>query len=661
MNVLLFCKKYAHIICIAAFAVIIAAGGMIVIKGSHGNVVINEVCSSNVACVMDANGDYPDWIEIYNPTNEPVDLSGFIVNKSSDLKKEKYVIPDGVLLGPGSFFLFDPGFSISAEGARINLLDKKRQYVDSVQVPGLKYDTTYARSSDGSLGWSIRTATPGYSNADGEELPAVLDGGVTASQGSGFYDKEFELKLRSTNWGRKVYYTLDGSDPRVNGILYEDPLIIKDRSDDANVYSAIPYVSPEYIEGRKELPSFAVDKCTVVRAVATDLLGRFTDIDTFTYFVGFDEKSAYDNMTVVSVSADPDDLFSSERGIMVIGDEYSEDVDDSANYDKRGRSFEREMTIDVFDTDHAPVLEKRAGIRIKGGDTREDVQKSFGVIFRTAYGGRYKESFTTDGYDFDLHSLAIDKCGQDSGTKMKDAIMDRCMADSGCLTKRTVPCCLFLNGEYWGFYWLSERFDRSLVADRYGVDKDDVEYVTGYDFESASDWSMENFDRDSLIEYYAANIITAHENDWPGSNVKFWRTAADDGTPYGDGKLRPVIFDMNSTSMVDKEYDGIAFMLEKYYPFVQFTEDDEYFRSDLADKIDEMGSNEFEQGKVLGLIDELYGRIHDQMILDRMRYENCSREAAQRSFDANVDEIRDFYKDRWQYLDKYKEAYLNGN
>ena len=39
-------------------------------------VVINEICAHNLSGLQDGNGAYGDWIELFNPGSEPVDLSG---------------------------------------------------------------------------------------------------------------------------------------------------------------------------------------------------------------------------------------------------------------------------------------------------------------------------------------------------------------------------------------------------------------------------------------------------------------------------------------------------------------------------------------------------------------------------------------------------------
>ena len=665
---ILFIKKNKHILCIAAFAVVVIIYGLAVMARSRRNVVLSEVCTSNVASVEDENGGYPDWLEIYNPTDTDIDLTGFFVNKSADLTKEKFVFPDGTVVAPHSYYLFDPHFSMSAEGCIVNLLDPDDHYVDSVEVPALRYDTTYARDEE-TGSWSTRMPTPGYENFEGEELDPFISGGVMASVESGFYSGEFDVELSPSNWGRKVYYTTDGTNPKTDGTLYEQPIHIYDRSSEKNVYSMIPEVSEHYMKGETKLPSYDLDKCTVIRAVARDYLGRYTKETVYTYFVGFDSKKAYDGMAVVCISADPNDLYSNENGIMVLGQKYDEFVaagepDEyelpAANFTVRGRKAEREADIEIFDATHTKVLATAAGIKIKGLSSRWDVQKSYSIMFRQAYGGNRKEKFGLDGVDFDVHSIALDKCGQDYYTKMKDTIMTACMKDTDCAITDRVPCCLFLNGEYNGFYWLTQRFDADHMATRYGVDKEDVLIQDRDEFPDYSEWNFDNFDREAMLDYYAANIIVSHEGDWPEFNFRLWKTLGDEGSRFGDGKWRPVIFDVNSVSMEKPDFPSLKYMMERFYPFMDISDNEEGFREEFVKRIDAMSADEFEKDKVLAMIDDLYVRLHDQMIMDIRRWSDCSEDEAQKLYDENVGILRDFFQNRWEYLDIQKELYLNG-
>lgn len=662
-----FCRKNIHyiFICLFAAALVFAAFNMYGQNDEH--VVINEVCSTNATCCEDENGEFPDWVEIYNPTDRDVDISGYMLNDSGDLLEEHFIIPEGTVLASGAFYLFDPHFLISSDGVPMNLLDRRRRYVDRIEIPKLKYDTTWARTEDGSDDWSIKEPTPGYSNSDGKTLQPTVDGSVNVSKPPGFYEDDFDLKLTSTNLGWDVYYTTDGSDPKKKGVLYSEAIRIYDRSDEENVYAAIEEVSPFYLDGSVKMPTYPVDKCTVIRAVAKDPLGRYTEESIYTYFVGFDKKNAYAKMPVVSAVADPDNLFSKENGILVLGQKYDdyvaagepEDYEGSnANLSERGRGSERPVNIEIYNEDHLRVLKTDAGIRVKGMSTRWDPQKSFSIIFRRAYAGNFKEKFTIYGTDINFHSIALDKGGQDAGTKMKDTIMEECMSTTDCATTTRYPCCLFLNGEYWGFYWLTQKFDNSYIADKYGVNKDEVMYKNITEFEDG-EWRQDDFDRQSLIDCYVANIIIARGDSWPHYNFRVWKTMDYEENRFGDGKYRPVIFDANSNCMEDYDRNMLEYLAANFYPFMEACDDDPDFRRDIVARLNEMCDNEFNRDKILNMIDDMYVRIHDQMILDHRRYVDCTEEESEKFFDENVSILREFYRNRNDVVKKQGEKFLN--
>jgi hypothetical protein len=54
--------------------------------------LINEVMASNTSTVQDAYGDYPDWIEIFNPGSSPIDLDGYGLSDDPD-DPFKWVFP----------------------------------------------------------------------------------------------------------------------------------------------------------------------------------------------------------------------------------------------------------------------------------------------------------------------------------------------------------------------------------------------------------------------------------------------------------------------------------------------------------------------------------------------------------------------------------------
>jgi len=157
-------------------------------------------------------------------------------------------------------------------------------------------------------------------------------------------------------------------------------------------------------------------------------------------------------------------------------------------------------------------------------------------------------------------------------------------------TMKFIPCAMFLNGEYWGEYYITESYNADYISDHYHVDKEEVimikngEITEGTEgdlnlffeawyFISENDMTiLENYeqacnfiDLDSYIDYYAAQVYIARCNDWPGGNEAVWRTRENNGSRFGDGKWRWMLFDVNSGGMtIDlADADTLAALLQR--------------------------------------------------------------------------------------------------
>ena len=104
------------------------------ISTAPGQVIISEFLASNNSGLQDGDGDYPDWIELYNPTIDTVALDGwFLTDDASTLTKWQF--PD-VAIAPGDFLIVfasnkdrrDPAaelhtnFALSAAGEYLGLI-----------------------------------------------------------------------------------------------------------------------------------------------------------------------------------------------------------------------------------------------------------------------------------------------------------------------------------------------------------------------------------------------------------------------------------------------------------------------------------------------------------------------------------------------------------
>jgi len=132
----------------------------LLVLGAAANPVFNEVMTGNSGVVLDQAGEDDDWIEIFNPGPNAVNLSGYYVSDDPG-SPTKHQISGNLNVAAGGFALLwadeDPdqgvnhlGFKLSKSGESLTLTAPNGVTVlDSVTVPPLADNRSYARSVDG--------------------------------------------------------------------------------------------------------------------------------------------------------------------------------------------------------------------------------------------------------------------------------------------------------------------------------------------------------------------------------------------------------------------------------------------------------------------------------------------------------------------------------
>ena len=716
-------------------------------------IVINEVCTSNLASLYDENGEHPDWIELYNRSSESVDISGWKLSDSHK-RRDKWEFPEGTGISANGYLIVyadgtekkkpdaDQSFSVesfimngeaiatestglhtsfelSDKGEQLILSDKGLTVADIVEVPNLKYDTSWARARDGENGFSRLTPSPNQSNSLGKNAVYPTLKKPEFSAESGFYDEAFDLEISSDEG--EVHYTLDGSMPTADSPTVNGSIHISDASSQENVYSAMKETSVElldYIKYKFEIPKDNVDKCTVVRAAVFDDAGNISETATKSYFVGFNKKDEYDDLGFISLVSDSEGLFGYENGIYVIGENGVEDfkkrvysntqamqyltehpntpLDGSvsicgvkmgeymdSNYWRKGTSWEREACLTVFDKDHTLDSEQEIGIRVKGHRTRNFPKKSLNLYARDIYG---KDSFSTSFFGDKESDLTLFSGGNDLLSLLKDELVADLTdgLDFGSL-KFTKPYAVFLDGEFWGLYRISEKFDREYIEKVFGVDDDEViiakngmfsdgesgdeeifgdfeSFINHADFTSGTDYERfkSQVDMDSLIDYYAVRVYVDEAMDWPNINTGMWRSREDKGSSeYNDGRWRWFNFDNNSNldygavsaNSINKAMNGTKNYSrdEMLYKLMQ----NEEFKKEFRERFEWIAAEVFDADKAIERLDVLAKEVRPYIELEYKRY--YGDKYTLESFDNEIENMRKYFRERADYIIPYVE------
>lgn len=558
--------------------------------GAEG-VCINEVCTKN-STLAAPDGGYYDYIELYNPTDAPILLTGYGLSDDATLPYA-FTFPEGVSIAPNDYLIVWCGvkstemdflaaeFGLSKNGETI-YLSTPSGVLEERGLPPMQSDTAYVRVPDGSDTFAIATQlTPGASNPSTSTTQIIVPK-PTFSQGSGFYDDNFWLTLTASE-GCTIYYTTDGSDPTTSSQQYHAPIQISNQRNAANRYSNMADTAIDYTP-----PTYAVDKATIIRAIAVDAEGNISQIATNSYFIGYGNDEYVKQMRVISLVTDPDNLFDYETGIYVYGKahddwrnspEYTPNAqnwEQPGNCTQSGRAWERPASMTVFENGVA-TYSADLGIRIHGGATRSSPQKSFNLYARSEYGvtklaydffhGELKSE--TDGKVIDsFDSLTLRNGGNDKVTKLRDRLNQELAAGRDVATLAQEECIVFLDGEFWGLYNLMEKMSDTYISDHYRVKADDVciiktgelnegsehgyadfqmmlKWLESADFTSPSTYQefCARFDVKNFADYMAIEMLIGNL-DFGGNNYALWKTETiNEKKQYADGKWRFILFD----------------------------------------------------------------------------------------------------------------------
>ncbi|MEO0108843.1 MAG: lamin tail domain-containing protein [candidate division WOR-3 bacterium] len=143
-----------------------------------GRLLINEFMAANRSTIADENGDYDDWIELYNASSSPIGLDGVYLTDDLTLPK-KWALPSTTIPGHGFALIWadnecDQGplhanFNLAAAtGEQLGLYEDQSGYalvIDSLSFGPQSTDTSFGRMPDGATSWQrMSRPTPGASN-----------------------------------------------------------------------------------------------------------------------------------------------------------------------------------------------------------------------------------------------------------------------------------------------------------------------------------------------------------------------------------------------------------------------------------------------------------------------------------------------------------------
>lgn len=591
--------------------------------------LINEIMAKNTITIQDNDGDYSDWIEIYNPGVSAIPLLGYHLTDDRQ-NLNKWLIPNTAIIGGGHLLIFASGkdlgnpefhtnFSISSSGESIYLVNPNGTIQDSTIAVAIPADLSYARITDGDPNWIISsTTTPNATNI------TTIVPMLSASHQSGVFQDSLTFFISSNVQG-DVHYTLNGDLPTINSTILTTPLIIKDKSQDSNYYSMIQssvVFSP---------PTSTISKINTIRYALFNNGVQITDVTTKTFILGLNYS-----LPIASIVTDPNNLFSADSGFYVPGlNPGSGPWFTSANFYQQNN--ESPAHFEYFDANSNLVVSQDVGLKLHGGITRSYSQKSLKIVARSVYGeGELNYDFFSGKTIDEFDRIVLRNGGQDySRSIIRDAFINRVAEDLNMATMHSQPTIVFLNGEYWGIHILREKVDEHHLENLYGINKDSIDllqgnadviegsnteylnlmsYIAANDLTIPANYSVvgNQINIENFIDYYLVEIFY-NNREWPHNNIKYYKQQGP------NNKWNWILFDTDITSgawsacNADKNAytwlsDTVGYPIWSRLMFLKLIENSE-FKNQFANRFADLKNSIFTPSHQMSILNSLKAEL----------------------------------------------------
>ena len=488
------------------------------------DLIINEAMNSNYKYLAQNGGKYYDWIELYNNSGKTINLNDYClttnINTPCMYNLEKKELKSGdyyVVMASGDKNLSNKSYKHAdfklgdSEGI---YLTKDSKIIDTLYMANVP--TGYSMGKGNNYGvYYFGTPTPLKENGSGKEAVSYLP---TSSVISGMFNDSKGFKVTLT--GKDIYYTLDGSVPTTSSKVYSSPLTIK--------------------------------KTTVLRIMSKESGKIKSDINTYSYIVNENH-----NIPVLSLSIN------------------NSDFNYVNNHTSLKSTVQEPCYVELIEKDGSG-FKVNAGLKLFGGSTRYYKKKSYEIKFKKKYGDahlKYPVFDTVDSSSFEslvLRTGSQDEFaanydeGSEGRTLIRDIVGTALMGEyTNVDVQAYKPVAMYVNGKYWGLYFIREKVDEHFISNHYNIkttDKDtdilriDGEVKTGTNtnyremmsfinnnsLSNSSNYKKikEQIDIENLCDFWFAEIWA---NNYDIVNTRYFRNKNID-----NGKWKFIFYDLDS-------------------------------------------------------------------------------------------------------------------
>lgn len=552
---------------------------------------INEV-------VCSAEG-IEDWLELYNASDAAIDLSGYGISDNPN-RPRKWQFPDGATIPAGGYLavklagsegetglvngIYQTDFALSVQADEVVLLaTAEGEIIDRMLLSGQRRGVSYGRAAGAQEYRYFKNPTPNAANDGAGYQYCAMP--VEFSVQGGVQEGPVELAL-SAQEGMTIFYTTDGTNPTLKSTVYTGPATIS--------------------------------KNTVVKAVAWREGAIESEVCGHTYVFG-----AKHNNYVVMVSGKRSQLNGSSGTL---------------NTGIGGNGVD--VYVEIYDKDGNRVIAQECYLHLNGRSTRINFdQKAFRLVAKKEYGDNRFKAALFSNRDYEEYKSFIVRCaGQDNrGAFMRDPMLTALARNTSVMYQEHETAVAYINGQYWGQYYMRERVTPESICQFEGWDNPDhVDFLEGrgavvqgsneslYEMMSfvrrnslKSDAKLEQLrkymDVENYLEYVMLEMYSGNQDL---NNQRMYRNAVS-----GDGQWHWVLYDLDlafrATGNVVRQWssdtDKVGSITWQSNEIFKALMANDYARDYFLSRFGELLATDMSSESVVGDIMALYEALKPEM------------------------------------------------
>ena len=353
----------------------------------------------------------------------------------------------------------------------------------------------------------------------------------------GLYDQPFELEITAPD-GYTIYYTTDGSIPTINSRKFKTSITVDPQKNLNKKILSIPTTfllkEPSWRRYQPiwKPPRGQQNHSTVIRARCFKNGLGYGKVENVIYSTP--NIIQHHGFQVIHILIEADSLFSSKKGIYVLGDKYYNKqsriyVENQfeniwgwahypANYSQSNKDWIRPAEFILIDSAGKSIFEQTVKIRMDGFSSRYFPLKAIRII---ADGNRgdtvlHYPFFDYLSYETFKHIKLRNSSSDMPLTMFRDAMVQqtvRGVRDTKLDIQGYAPAVVYINGNYWGIHNIREKMDENYLAVKYDAPMEMIDLLilreTGFIYSNGDTLSLSSFYE--LIEFIKKNSFDNNE------------------------------------------------------------------------------------------------------------------------------------------------------